>query len=266
MRSPFLKWPGGKRKLASFIGENFPVANRLIEPFVGAGSIFLSQNFKENLLSDVNATLIHCYQFLQKEEKEFVDYVKTFFIPENNTKERYLELRDRFNSGISEREKAALFIYLNRHGFNGLCRYNAKGNYNVGFGFSEKIYFPENEMMFCAWKSKNCTFKCQDFLETMDEAVVGDVVYCDPPYVDLDERKSFTSYSGNEFTEVHQHLLLKKAKELVSRGIPVLISNHDSSWVRKFYSDAVIKEILVQRTISKGKNSKEKEILAIFGE
>jgi len=127
MSKPFLKWAGGKTKLIPLIRQQLPRAKRLIEPFAGSAAVSLALDFDEYVLNDANADLINLYQILQTEKHDFVDYAQSFFTPENNREMRYYELREQFNHTAERAEKAALFVYLNRHAFNGLCRYNGKG-------------------------------------------------------------------------------------------------------------------------------------------
>ena len=159
IKKPFLKWAGGKTRVLKHILPLLPKGKRLVEPFCGSGSVFLNTNYEEYLVSDINPDLINIYNFLKEENKDFIEYCKSFFTSNNNTQERYTELRDLFNSTKDIRIKSALFIYLNRHGFNGLCRYNSTGGFNVPFGRYTKPYFPEKEMLLFQEKTKTVTFK-----------------------------------------------------------------------------------------------------------
>jgi len=266
MNKPFLKWAGGKTKLCDRINEILPNGNRLIEPFVGSGAVFLNTNFEEYYLTDSNSDLINTFNHIKNDGVEFIEYVKEFFIPENNTKEKYLEFREIFNSTLDTRLKSALFIYINRHCFNGLCRYNSKGGFNVPFGKYNKIYFPENEMIFFHEKSKKAIFAVCDYKQSMENANTGDVVYCDPPYIPLSHTANFTTYSSGGFDLDEQENLVNIALKLKSKNIPVVISNHSTEWTINHYSDGIITEFEVQRNIScKGtERNKVKELLVLF--
>jgi len=266
MNKPFLKWAGGKTKLCDRINEILPNGNRLIEPFVGSGAVFLNTNFEEYYLTDSNSDLINTFNHIKNDGVEFIEYVKQFFIPENNTKEKYLEFREIFNSTLDTRLKSALFIYINRHCFNGLCRYNSKGGFNVPFGKYNKIYFPENEMIFFHEKSKKAIFAVCDYKQSMENANTGDVVYCDPPYIPLSHTANFTTYSSGGFDLDEQENLVNIALKLKSKNIPVVISNHSTEWTINHYSDGIITEFEVQRNIScKGtERNKVKELLVLF--
>lgn len=263
---PFLKWPGGKYRIIDRIKEQLPSGSRLIEPFVGSGAVFLNTDYPRYLLADSNRDLINIYRCLQKEGASFVEYCRQFFVPENNKAEKYYELRERFNETDDVYEKSALFLYLNRHGYNGLCRYNAVGHFNVPFGRYAKPYFPEREMLYFAEKVKKADVLCADFRDTLALAEKGDVVYCDPPYVPLSDTSNFTEYSPGGFGRAEQLALAKMAKRLAERGIPVLISNHDTEFTRTHYDTAHISSFDVPRFIScDGKNRhKVSELLALF--
>lgn len=188
-------------------------------------------------------------------------------MPENNTPERYYELRQEFNMTGNRRKKAALFVYLNKHCYNGLCRYNSAGQFNTPFGRYRKPYFPEKEMLYFWQKAQNAVFLCCDFRESMAMAEPGDVVYCDPPYVPLSDTANFTSYSSEGFGPEEQRALAREAERLAGLGIPVLLSNHDTEFTRAIYASARIISFGVQRYIScDGQNrGKAAEVLALFG-
>ena len=144
----FLKWAGGKYSLVEGIAQRLSLASRdadtLVEPFVGAGSVFLNTDFKHYILNDINADLINLYNELKQQPDEFVSDARKLFVDLNNHADAYYEYRKQFNSSVDIYERAILFLYMNRHGYNGLCRYNLKGIFNVPFGKYKKPYFPEN--------------------------------------------------------------------------------------------------------------------------
>jgi DNA adenine methylase len=263
---PFLKWAGGKYRLVELIKSTLPEGNRLIEPFVGSGAVFLNANYPTNLLADSNPDLISLFELVQKEGQGFISYCQELFVTENNTESAFYELRNEFNSTNDLRRKAALFVYLNRHCFNGLCRYNSKGGFNVPFGRYSKPTLPEKEM-FCFYeKSKHAVFEVADFITTMEKAKSGDVVYCDPPYVPLSATSSFTSYSKGGFGLNEQNALADMAKKLHKRGVTVVISNHDTVFTNQVYQPAKIITFNVQRFISSDTKNRNAvgELLAVF--
>ncbi len=264
--TPFLKWAGGKGKLASVIREKLPAGSRLIEPFVGAGAIFLNTNYECYLLNDINTDLINLYKILKKHGKDFIDFTETFFIEKNNTPNKFYKFRDHFNSTHDEYEKSAIFIYFNRHGFNGLCRYNASGKFNVPYGKYKKPLFPREALLNFYQQAKKATFTCEDFAKTMHRAKAGDVIYCDPPYAPLSSTAFFNQYAGNQFDLNDQKRLAEIAQEVNQKGIPVLISNHDIALTREIYQPADITQFEVKRFISCKGDKREvvSELLALF--
>ncbi|MCY0881732.1 MAG: Dam family site-specific DNA-(adenine-N6)-methyltransferase, partial [Firmicutes bacterium] len=151
---PFLKWAGGKFRLVSRIRGVLPKGNRLIEPFAGSAALWLNTSYSHALIADVNPDLIQLYHTVQSHSFAFIAAARALFTPENNTAARYYALREEFNACTDPWRRSVLFLYLNRHGYNGLCRYNASGGFNVPFGRYHRPYFPEKELTFFAEKSQ----------------------------------------------------------------------------------------------------------------
>ena len=247
---PFLKWAGGKYKSMDTIREILPNGKRLVEPFCGSCAVALNTDYDAYILGDFNKDLINLYKTLVKENTHFIQYVKTFFTEENRTTEKYYELRSLFNKTSDIRLKSALFVYLNRHGFNGLCRYNSKGLYNVPIGSYKTLYFPEEEMQYFVNKLKNATFVYQSFEKTIKLAEQNDIIYCDPPYVPLNITASFTAYTGQGFGLEAQKYLAHLANTYHENGYKIFISNHDTDLTQDLYKKSIIKSFYVRRMIS----------------
>jgi len=262
----FLKWAGGKYGLIDDISQLLPQGDRLVEPFVGAGSVFLNTDYKHYLLNDVNKDLINLYKLIQSDAKEYITESRKLFNADGNTSERYYDIRQQFNATSDSFERSIYFLYMNRHGYNGLCRYNLKGGYNVPFGRYKKPYFPEAELWNFAEKSQQATFTSHCFRESFKQAKAGDVIYCDPPYAPLSPTASFTSYSGQGFKLIDQQHLAQVAEQAQAAQIPVLISNHDLPLTRELYQNAEFTIKQVKRTISQkaGTRLKVNEILALY--
>ncbi|EGQ8537119.1 Dam family site-specific DNA-(adenine-N6)-methyltransferase [Vibrio parahaemolyticus] len=263
----FLKWAGGKYGLVEDIQRHLPPARKLVEPFVGAGSVFLNTDYDHYLLADINPDLINLYNLLKERPEEYISEAKRWFVAENNRKEAYLSIRAEFNKTDDVMYRSLAFLYMNRFGFNGLCRYNKKGGFNVPFGSYKKPYFPEAELEFFAEKAKKATFVCEGYPETFRRARKGSVVYCDPPYAPLSNTANFTSYAGNGFTLDDQAALADMAERTATeRGVPVLISNHDTTLTRRLYHGADLSVVKVKRTISRNGSGRNKvdELLALF--
>lgn len=270
MNKPFLKWAGGKFKLVPFIEFNLPNQSRkrLVEPFAGSAALSIALDFEAYLLNDTNPDLINLFKTLKEQKQEFIDYTRSFFTIENNQENRFYELREIFNNSKESSERSALFVYLNRHAFNGLCRYNSKGLFNVPFGRYKSPYFPEIEMLAFIEKSDRIELMCDDFQKALNQAGDDDVVYCDPPYVPLSETASFTAYAKNGFNLEDQNRLAQAAKQASHQSQGVLISNHDTAFTRKIYKEARLETVAVQRNIAAKGSSRQKvrELLAIYDE
>jgi DNA adenine methylase len=263
----FLKWAGGKYSLVEEISKRLPEADTLVEPFVGAGSVFLNTNFKHYILNDINADLINLYQTLKDKPDRFIKDAAKLFVPKHNDPEVYYDYRKEFNACTNKYEKSLLFLYLNRHGYNGLCRYNLKGAFNVPFGKYKKPYFPEAELNFFAEKAQQATFICKDYRKVFEAIPKSAVVYCDPPYVPLSKTASFTTYAKGGFDLDDQANLANLAERMAfEQSTSVLISNHDTVWTRKIYAQAKLDPIMVKRTISpKGSGRKSVgELMALY--
>lgn len=269
---PFLKWPGGKSRILNLLAPHLKSNPILVEPFVGAGSVFLNFPFEHALLNDINADLINLFKIIKKNSKHFSQAAQKLFVSENNCATAYYQFRAQFNSSVNLFEKAILFLYLNKHGFNGLCRYNHQGLYNVPFGSYKHVSFPAKEIDYFNLKSQTARFSKLSF-----EAFFKHIhnrydprdltIYCDPPYAPLSSTAHFTSYTSLKFTLDHQQKLADLALKASQEGSLVVISNHDTPFTRALYKKAKMVSFQVQRDISCKSSSrcKVKELLAIYG-
>lgn len=263
---PFLKWAGSKYRCINNILASLPKAERLIEPFTGSGAVFINADFPSYLLAEDNKDLVSLFRYVQQEGEDFINYCEEFFSPFNNCAEQYYCLRTQFNFSTDLRQKAALFLYLNRHGYNGLCRYNQKGIYNVPFGRYKKPYFPRNEMRYFHQRSQHAMFVHSDFRNTFKKAKYGDLIYCDPPYAPLVQHSNFSSYTSKKFGEEEQITLAELARNCANRGITVVISNHDTAFTRHHYRHSEIFSFPVKRWINCQPQNRVavQELLAVF--
>lgn len=267
IRKPFLKWAGAKTKVSRLLRTLMPAGDfRFIEPFVGSGAVFLNTNYRRGLLADSNEDVINLYKLLKENGEEFIADCKGLFSTRNNAAAKFYEFRAEFNESTNQVRRASLFVYLNRHCFNGLCRFNRKGQFNTPFGKYERPYFPADEMLNFAEKLQTSELRLADFRETFALARVNDVVYCDPPYLPTGE-SGFTEYSGERFLLEDHKALAELAEGAAKQGTTVIVSNHDTTASRDLYRHASsITPLLVSRTIScDGKTrNKARELIAVF--
>jgi DNA adenine methylase len=256
MRS-FLKWAGGKYRLLEQIKNVLPEGNRLVEPFVGAGSVFLNIDYDNYWINDINKDLINLYQVIQTDHHSLLGQVEGLFRNGNNKESYYLN-RQMFNERAQDKIKqASLFLYLNRHCFNGLCRYNKNNQFNVPFGKYKTIYLPEKEITNTHKRLQNVKITSLPFEDVFVDIEQGDVVYSDPPYY-----STFTQYASGGFgKEDHQKLAD------LSCGNDVVISNSYNEETLAIFSNATEqREIEASRAISRDASGRCKvsELLAVY--
>ncbi|HGP0788188.1 TPA: Dam family site-specific DNA-(adenine-N6)-methyltransferase [Salmonella enterica subsp. diarizonae serovar 53:z10:z35] len=268
-RRPFLKWAGGKYSMLPVLYHIIPAGMRLIEPFVGGGSVFLnSDKHACFLLADVNTDLINLYQMLAVVPDTVIRHARVMFDRLNNA-ESYTALRDEFNAQVMDApERAAAFLFLNRHCFNGLIRYNRNNQFNVGWGKYPSPYFPEEEIEAFTRMAHNCVFMAAGFHRTLALAGEGDVVYCDPPYEPMPGTAGFTHYAAGGFTWDDQVALAECCVAAHQRGARVVIGNSTAPRVIDLYSQHgfEIRYISARRSISSKGSTREtaKDLVAIL--
>lgn len=263
----FLKWAGNKTSVVDKIAP-YLIGETLIEPFAGSCAVSLNSSFKNYICNDINTDMINMYQLLQKDPNDYISKVKTLFL-NGNDRERYNELRNIYNTTQDKDLKSEIFLYLNKHCFNGLCRYNQKGQFNTPFGSYSSPYFPEKEIIaFHDYTKDNFEFLSVDFSQVFLKANQNSVIYCDPPYLKLTETADFTNYAKDGFNHKN-HLQLRDLAIQYRNdiGCTVIISNHDTSETRDLYKDAnEIVSFNVKRTISSKTTNRTKapELLAVY--
>lgn len=256
---PFVKWAGGKNgsinSLISFIPKNF---NSYFEPFVGGGALFFYLknlnilNSKKIYLNDKNVELINAYKQIKINPNKLLE--KLEILKNNHSKEYFYKIRNLDRDfdfySLSEVFRAARFIYLNKTCFNGLCRYNAKGNFNTPMGSYKNPKIYDKDLIFSVHEVlKNVSITNKDFEVVSLKAKKGDFVYFDPPYYPLNKTSSFVSYTDN-FSANEQIRLYKLFKMLDCEGIKVLQSNSNTDFIKELYKDFEIIEVISKRAIN----------------
>lgn len=274
---PFLKWAGGKFRLMPKISHYFAQhhSTMLVEPFLGAGAVFLNAPHSKFMLNDLNKDIINLYNILKKNGPDFITEAKKLFQSKTNQKKIYLDYRKQFNQSTCAFERSLFFLYLNRHGYNGLCRYNQALEFNVPFGQYTCPYFPEKELYLFVQKAQKAQFTQLDFKAFFKQLISKIksgrlsqqlMIYCDPPYVPLNKTARFTQYAGTLFEEQSQVELANFAEQLAKLGATVVISNHDTDFTQDLYQKAEIISFEVNRNISCNPNNRVpvRELLAVF--
>lgn len=232
-----VKWAGSKSRVMDKLKEHLPAGDRLVEPFAGSCSVMMNTDYPAYLVADINPDLINLYEAIALDVDQFIVDAKRYF-EVSNSAEKYYNLRADFNICANWNLRGVLFLFLNRHCFNGLCRYNAKGEFNVPYGKYKSPYFPEDEIRAFAEKAKRATFICASFIETLQLVQAGDVIYCDPPYLPQTATSDFSNYHTAGFTyDEHQHLK-RLLRRLADRSYPVVVSNSATPDALSMYSHA----------------------------
>jgi len=207
----------------------------------------MATDFDSYVLADSNGDLIELYLLVADEFREFNAYAKSMFVPENNRPDRYYHLRDRFNEirldpwTCVQVERAAIFLYLNRHCYNGLCRYNSRGGFNVPFGRYRKPYYPEAELRHFHQKAneRHLELYVMDYRRTMLAMTrPGDSLYLDPPYLpENNKAEGFTAYNSKGFGMADHLELTRLAAQAARSGVQVVLSNHSRHDINKTYRE-----------------------------
>lgn len=242
---PFIKYCGGKTKLLSYITENLPNAGfkNYFEPFVGGGSVIfnllsidLSLNYnKEYTICDINESLMNCYEVIRSNVEALITELNKDIY--SNEYDNYCSRRERFNVVKFEHtisiEKAALFIYLNKCGYNGMYRENSQGKFNIPFGKMKNPKICDESVLRNASEILKKVYitscKYDDILELINK---NDFVYLDPPY-----HGTFTSYTNNKFCENEQVKLKEFVDELNKKEVYVMLSNSATDFIKELYKD-----------------------------
>ncbi|MGL5397312.1 MAG: DNA adenine methylase [Shewanella sp.] len=270
----FLKWPGGKGRVLAELLKILPEGDCLVEPFVGSGTVFLNTNYPRYILADINEDLINTMEVVR--DRPEVILTTLLFMFGNVKADYYYQTRDMFNQRKTCADKdqnyklaqATAFIFLNRHGFNGLVRYNQDGTFNVPYGHYNRAYKPRDEIIGFSKKAKDAKaeFLVQDFVTTIEQAPDGSVIYADPPYIPLSETSAFSSYHTAPFGKEQHIKLAAVLRAAKARGCKVVLSNSDTELTREIYHDFKWKEITVRRSIGAGAETrvKVKELIGVL--
>jgi DNA adenine methylase len=256
---PILKWAGGKRQLLPELRQYYPPRfRRYIEPFLGSGAVFLDLHNSGLLegcavrLSDVNADIIGCYRAVRDDTSEVISALRTHeWRYRSHGAAHFYDVRDRlFNperrgvqTALNPVEAytaslAAMLIFLNRTGFNGLFRVNSRGEFNVPAGRHTKPTIcdePNLRALGAALRRPGVELQLAGFDRALEDAGRDDFVYLDPPYAPLSGTARFTSYTSGGFDAEQQKLLQRTVIGLARRGTRVLLSNSAAPQIRALY-------------------------------
>ncbi|WP_308795662.1 DNA adenine methylase, partial [Agathobacter sp.] len=255
--APFVKWAGGKRQLLSQIKERMPEKyNNYFEPFVGGGAVAFELLPEKALINDINKALINAY-------KQICDAPDAFLKTVNNLdaemwedgKKYYYSLREHYNDKLMKAEYdvelAALFVFINKHCFNGLYRVNGKGLFNVPYNNSRRVSVDEGAIRDISKYLQGITIIDGDFEEACKGAKKGDFIFIDSPYAPLNPT-SFESYTKEGFDIESHRRLARLYDELTERGCYCMLTNHNTELITDLYGNKgyTIDVVSVKRMIN----------------
>ena len=264
--TPFVKWAGGKTQLLPEIIKRVPKKfNYYHEPFIGGGSVLLALQPLGATINDINKELIHVYNTIKHQPLKLVQAIYKLDSYECDCN-YYLKQKDYYNKLIAEQryniDMAALFIFLNKHCFNGLYRVNQQGLFNVPWnkktsGVSINI---ENILNISNYL-QNVEIFNKDFEEVLEDCDEDDFIFIDSPYDPICEN-GFIDYSKEGFTKEDHIRLAKVFKKIDERGCYCMLTNHNTSLINELYYDFNIDIVDVRRSInSKGNDRRGQEII-----
>lgn len=248
---PFIRWAGGKQNLVKEIIKFQPKKiNKYFEPFLGAGSLFLANDFDKTILSDINGHLINSFERIKESPEEI--HSKLNVHRKKLSEEYYYKVRSQFNKNpdLFDFNQAARFIFLVHTSFNGIYRVNKQGQYNVPVGklnpaLPSLDHLRQVSKKLQAAELMNCFY---DEIDVMVEK--NDFIYLDPPYPALNETSFFQHYTIDRFSDSEQKNLLTFVEKLDKLKAKILISNADTKLIRGLFRDFKIVKLETTRFVS----------------
>ncbi|HTB57289.1 MAG TPA: DNA adenine methylase [Polyangia bacterium] len=253
--APFLKWAGGKRQLLPRILGLAPARiDTYYEPFVGGGAVFFAlaaeKRFTRAVLGDANPELVNCYQTVRDDVEAVIAELRKH----RNTPAAYYRVRAKDPARLSNAERAARVIYLNRCGYNGLYRVNSGGQFNVPFGRYAQPNICDVSRLTAASQAlrQNVEVVLGDFRQMLEGCQPGadDFVYLDPPYVPLSRTSSFTAYAQRAFGPEDQRRLADALVALSRNSVPAVLSNSYCRTTLQLYAGLKHQKVPARRAIN----------------
>ena len=254
--SPILKWVGGKRQLLS---EIIPLidesCDNYVEPFIGGGAVLFRLQPKKAIINDYNTELINVYRTVRDDLDGLVALLKEH--EKYNSSDYYYEVRalDRtpdFDK-MSNLERAARIIYLNKTCYNGLYRVNSLGQFNSPYGKYKNPNIVNEVVLRAISKYLNgneISIRSGDYKDVLNDIEKNSFVYLDPPYMPISSSSSFTGYTEGGFGYDKQVELKEECDKLNSKGVHFLQSNSDCEEIRELYKAYRIKVVKAKRAIN----------------
>lgn len=247
LATPFLKWVGGKSRYATSIVEMFPdFTGTYFEPFMGSAAVYFALQPRKATLSDANAEVVRAFQQVTADP----ELVMAALDAMENTRERYLAIRAQEPESLSDLQRAARLIYLNKTSFRGLWRVNKRGQMNTPYGAYDRPLYNAQTMRACSTALQGAEIIESDFESVVSRAGAGDLVYLDPPYIPLGGWADFKRYTPEQFNAPDHERLAAAMQSASSRGALVLMSNSDTPTTREIYKAFHASVMVTRRDIN----------------
>lgn len=251
--APFLAWAGAKPWLVERHAHYLPVpapGGVYREWFLGGGSVFFLHysTHRPAVLSDINDRLVDTYVAVRDHVEALIGELARHPYEQGH----YYEVRRRLNSEPDAPlvQRAAWFLVINRHGYNGLYRENRKGGCNVPFGDHTNPRFDVGELRRASAALQGVEVRRAPAAEGLREVRAGDAVFLDPPYVPMSKTASFTSYSAAGFGPAEQKALVADLRRLNAVGARWCLTNSDTPETRELYAPWHVASVPVSRNIN----------------
>lgn len=258
----FVKWAGGKKQIINQLKDYFPKKiNRYFDPFVGGGAVafYVIKTYSPNeiYISDINEDLIITYKAIKKDVESLIK--KLDWYKSKHSKTFYYETRSLNPENMSDLDRAARFIYLNKTCFNGLYRVNSNGRFNVPIGSYKTPYiYDEKDLREISKLLKNATIEVKQFYCIENYVKSGDFIYFDPPYYPVSGTSNFTAYTKDGFFENEHKRLATLFSNLDKKGANVMMSNSDTRFIRNLYKNYNIYLVKAKRSINSDSSGRGK--------
>ena len=269
--APFVKWAGGKRQLLDRISERMPKSyNNYFEPFIGGGAVLFELQPQKAVINDINSALTNAYKIICNKPQDFIREIKKLDSEMwEDGKKYYYSIREHYNEKLIKEEfdveLAALFVFINKHCFNGLYRVNGKGLFNVPYNNSRGESIDDASILEISEYLKNVEILTGDFEEACRGAKKGDFIFLDSPYAPLNPT-SFESYTKEGFDVESHKRLASLFDELTKQGCFCMLTNHNTEFINELYGNKGyrIDVVSVKRSINSDASKRTGEEVIIY--
>lgn len=253
--APVLKWVGGKRQLLDTLTPLLPKRITVYsEPFVGGGALLFNLQPNCAYVNDINGELIRVYTVIKDDVEALITALQEY----KNEADFFYSVRDwdrdkEKYSSLSDIEKAARILYLNKTCYNGLFRVNNSGEFNSPFGNYRNpniVNAPTLRAVSSYLNSATVYLSATDYVQVLEKLPKGAFVYLDPPYDPVSDTASFTGYAKGGFSRDDQIRLRECCDALTARGLKFMLSNSATDFIRKQYAAYNVITVQAKRAIN----------------